>query len=171
MTALVSWQGSIADSKQNENEILGMKKLNDGNAEYLSANQFIVYDYNLYDSWYVNDDETKAAYFEENYSDQLVASIEANPDDPFNDEYYSAMYATADELFNEADASFETASQWDNRGDDLQLAMLLMALGLAFAAWGSLLKEESNLRILFALASFIVLVVGVLNYLTVPVVG
>jgi hypothetical protein len=81
------------------------------------------------------------------------------------------MYASADELFTEADTSFETASQYDNRGDELQLVMLLMALGLAFAAWGSLLKEESNLRVLFAIASFLVLVLGVLSYLTVTVVG
>jgi hypothetical protein len=171
LTAMASFQGSMADSKQNEFEIKGMTSLNDGNAEYLSANQFIVYDYTLYDSWYTTEDETKAAYFEESYSDQLVASIAANPDDPFNEDYYSAMYASADELFTEADTSFETASQYDNRGDELQLVMLLMALGLAFAAWGSLLKEESNLRVLFAIASFLVLVLGVLSYLTVTVVG
>ena len=171
LTALASYQGSVANSKQNEAELKGMKNLNDGNAEYLTANQFIVYDYSLYDSWYVNDNETKAAYFEENYSDELQTSIAANPDDPFNETYYDAMYASANDLFDKADANFETASQYDNRGDKLQLVMLLMALGLAFAAWGSLLKEESNLRIVFAIAAFIVLILGVVNYFTVPVVG
>ena len=171
LTALASYQGSVANSKQNEAELSGMKNLNDGNAEYLTANQFIVYDYSLYDSWYVNDNETKAAYFQENFSDELQASIQSKPDDPFNETYYNAMYASANNLFDEADSSFENASQWDNRGDKLQLVMLLMALGLAFAAWGSLLKEESNLRIVFAIAAFLVLVLGVVNYLTVPVVG
>jgi hypothetical protein len=170
-TAFASWQGSIADSKQNEHEILGMQNLNDGNAEYLSANQFIVYDYTMYDGWYVTDDEDKAAYYESSYSDELLASIEANPDDPFNDAYYDAMYASSYELWDESDANFELAGQYDNRGDGLQLVMLFMALGLAFAAWASLLKEESNLRPLFALAAIIVFVLGLMQYLAVPVVG
>lgn len=170
-TAYASWQGSIADSKQNEHEILGMQYLNDGNAEYLSANQFIVYDYSMYDGWYITEDEEKAAYYEESYSEELVASIEANPDDPFNDAYYDAMYAPAYELWDESDANFELAGQYDNLGDALQLVMLFMALGLAFAAWASLLKEESNLRPLFALASIIAFVIGLLQYLAAPVVG
>jgi type II secretory pathway pseudopilin PulG len=171
MTALASWQGSIADSNQNKNETLGMQNLNDGNAEYLSANQFMVYDYTLYDSWYTTEDETKAAYFEESYSDELVASIEANPDDPFNNEYYNAMYAPAYDLWDESDANFEMASQYDDLGDALQLVMLFMAVALAFAAWASLLKEESNMRPLFAIASIVVFVIGLIKYLTLPVVG
>jgi hypothetical protein len=170
-TALASWQGSMADSKQNEHEILGMQQLNDGNAEYLSANQFIVYDYSMYDGWYVTDDEEKASYYEESYSDELVASIESNPDDPFNDEYYDAMYTSAYDLWDESDANFELAGQYDNRGDGLQLVMLFMALGLAFAAWASLLKEESNLRPLFAFLAIVVFVIGLVFYLAVPAVG
>ena len=45
-TTLASLQGSMADGKQNEYEILGMKSLNDGNAEYLRSNQDITQDYN-----------------------------------------------------------------------------------------------------------------------------
>ena len=170
-TALASYQGSVADSQQNANEILGMQSLNDGNAEYLSANQFIVYDYTMYDGWYTTEDEVKAAYYEESYSDELWAAIESNPDDPFNDDYYDAMYASAYELWDESDAAFETAGEWDNRGDGLQAVMLFMALGLAFAAWASLLKEESNLRPLFALAAIISLVIGLMQYLALPVIG
>jgi len=171
MTALASYQGSMADSKQNEHEILGMQKLNDGNAEYLSANQFIVYDYTMFDGWYTTDDEVKAAYYEDSYSEQLAAAIEADSEDPFNDEYYDAMYTEAYDLWDESDANFELAGQWDNRGDELQQVMLLMALALAFAAWASLLKEESHMRLLFAIASIIVFVLGVVAYLSVPVVG
>jgi hypothetical protein len=132
MTALASFQGSTADSKQNEHEILGMQQLNDGNAEYLSANQFIVYDYTMFDGWYTTDDEEKSAYFEENYSEELQTSIEANPDDPFTDEYYDAMYTPAYDYWDESDINFDLAGQWDNRGD--KLVMLLMALALALAA-------------------------------------
>ena len=48
--------------------------------------------------------------------------------------------------------------------------MLVMALGLAFAAWASLGKEESNMRSLFSLLAVITLVIGVIFYLGVPTV-
>ena len=170
-TAFASYQGAMSDSKQNEFEISGMKNLNDGNASYLEANQFIVYDYSMYDGWYTTDDEAKAEYYEENYSEQLIADLEANPDNPFSEAYYDAMYAEAYEYWDESDTQFETAGQWDERGDQLQLVMLLMALGLTFAAWASLLKDESNLRPMFSLFAIIMLVVGLVTYLAVPVVG
>jgi type II secretory pathway pseudopilin PulG len=170
LTAVASWQGSIADSKQNESEVRAMQQLNDGNAEYLSANQFIVYDYTMYDGWYTTDSEDKAAYYEASYSEELQNAIATNPDEPFSDEYYAAMYASANGYWDESDANFELAGQWDNRGDGLQLVMLVMALGLAFAAWASLLKEESNMRLLFSVFAIITLVIGVITYLNVPTV-
>ena len=170
-TAFTSYQGSMADSKQNEHEIKAMQELNDGNAEYLTANQFIVYDYNMYDGWYVTDDEAKSAYYESSYSEQLQASIAANPDDPFSSAYYDAMYATANDYFAQSDADFETAGQWDNRGDGLQLVVLFMALGLAFAAWASLLQSESNLRPVFAILAIAMGIAGVIAFLGVPAIA
>ena len=170
-TAFASYQGSMADSKQNEHEIKAMQELNDGNAEYLTANQFIVYDYNMYDGWYVTDDEAKAAYYQDSYSEQLQASIAANPDDPFSSAYYDSMYATANDYFAQSDADFETAGQWDNRGDGLQLVVLFMALGLAFAAWASLLNGESNLRPVFAVLAIAMGIAGVIAYLGVPTIA
>ena len=169
-TAVASYQGSIADSKQNESEVAAMQQLNDGNAEYLSANQFIVYDYTMYDGWYISDTEDKAAYYEASYSEELQNAIATNPDDPFSSEYYDAMYAFANDYWVESDANFELASQWDNRGDGLQLVMLIMALGLAFAAWASLAGEESNMRFVFGLFALITLVMGIITYLGVPTV-
>ena len=47
---------------------------------------------------------------------------------------------------------------------------MMMALSLAFAAWASLLKEESNMRVLFALFAVMTLAMGVISYLHVPAV-
>lgn len=170
-TAVASFQGSMADSKQNEHEILGMQQLNDGNAEYLSANQFIVYDYSMYDGWYTTDEEDKAAYYEASYSDELTNAIATDPENAFSDEYYNAMYASSYELWDKSDTDFETAGQWDNRGDGLQSVLLIMALGLAFAAWASLAKEESNMRLMFSIFAVITLVLGIITYLGVPAIG
>ena len=171
LTALASWQGSIADSKQNEYEIQARKSLSDGNALYLEANQFIVYDYSMYDGWYTTSDPVHEEYYQSSYSEALQNAIAADPDNPFSENYYDSMYAPAYEYWADSDLSSEAAGQWDNRGDGFQLVMLIMAVGLAFAAWASLGKEESNMRSLFSLLAIITLVIGVICYLSVPVVA
>ena len=170
-TAVASYQGSIADSKQNENEVKAMQSLNDGNAEYLTANQFIVYDYTMFDGWYTADTADKEEYYQASYSEELQNALAADPENPFSEEYYHAMYASANEFWTVSDEAFEKAGQWDNRGDGLQLVMLFMALGLAFAAWASLLKEESNMRVLFAVLAVVTMIVGLFAYMNVPVVA
>jgi hypothetical protein len=50
--------------------------------------------------------------------------------------------------------------------------MLIMALGLAFVAWASLLGAESNMRILFAIFATLSLIAGLVVYIVlVPTVG
>lgn len=171
-TAVASWQGSVADGKQNEFELSGVTSLNDGNAEYLRANQDITQDYNYFDNWYLNVDEKPdaAEYYQFNFSQALQDAVERNPDAVWDDQYYDEMYADANAYFDESDANFAKAGEWNDRGDGLQLVLMIMALGLAFAAWASLLKEESNMRVLFALFAVTTLVWGILQYLSVPVV-
>ncbi len=175
MTAMSSYQGAMADSEQNKFEILGMVNLNDGNVLYLESNQIWIQDDGNYDNWYINqvNNPEVAAYYEGNFTEALFAAIERNGANeyPMDDQYEEELYADAYELFDESEASFELGAEWDERGDQLQLIMLLMALGLTFAAWASLLKDESNMRIVFAVMAFAVLVLGLVTYLAVPVVG
>jgi hypothetical protein len=171
LTALTTYQGSIADSKQNEYELRGMQKLNDGNAEYLNATQFIVYDYNVYDGYFISDPESfNEQYYLASFSEHLnnALAVAKENESPFSGEYYDSWYATANQLWEEANVDFELAAQWDNRGDALQLVALIMAVGLAFAAWASLLKEESNMRVVFSLLAIITFVVGLLTYWGAP---
>jgi hypothetical protein len=168
ITALVSYQGALADGAQNDFEIKGMKSLNDGNAEYLTANQEITQDYSYYDTWYINQESNPdiAEYFQIQFSDELLASIESSGNEnPFNDAYYTAKYELPNQYFEDSDVNFETANNWNDRGDRLQLIMAILAIGLAFAAWASLNKEESNLRGFFSLLSILALVIGSVVYL------
>jgi hypothetical protein len=173
--AYASYQGSMADSDQNKYEIQGMKALNDGNAEYLSGNQTWIQDDGNYDNWYINQDSNPdlAAYYEGNFTEEMAAAIERNGTDeyPVDDAYVEAIYADANTYWQESDDAFALASQWDERGDSLQLVVLVMALGLAFAAWASLLSEESKLRVMFAIFSIVMLVYGVITYVTIPAIA
>jgi hypothetical protein len=166
-TALASYQGAMSDSEQNKYEILGMQQLNDGNAEYLRANQDITQDYNYFDNWYLNVDERPdiGEYYQTSFSEALAAAIERDPDLVWDEQYYDEMYTDAIGLWDESETNFGLASNFDEKGDQLQLVMMIMALGLAFAAWASLLGAESNMRLLFALFGLIMFVVGIITYI------
>ena len=169
-TGAASFQGSMTDSEQNKYQNEGMQTLTDANAEYLTANQFIVYDYSMYDGWYLAETDEKADYYQDNFSEELQASVAADPDNPFSDQYYADMDKTADEMFAEADADFALAEQFNERGDKLQLVMLVSAIGLAFTAWASLLNEKSKMRLLFAALALITTLIALIAFLGVPTV-
>jgi len=168
-TALGSYQGAMADSEQNKFEILGMQALNDGNAEYLTSNQDILQDYSYYDNWYLNQDERPdvAEYYQLNFSPSLTAAIERGPDNVWDEQYYDEMYEIPSGYFDDSDANFELGAAWDERGDQLQLVVLIMALGIAFAAWGSLLGAESRMRMIFAFLGLVMFAIGLYTYLVI----
>ena len=174
LTAFSSYQGAMADSEQNKYEIKGMQALNDGNAEYLSANQNWIQDEGNYDNWYINyeNNPEAAEYYEGNFSQSLFDAIARNGDEyPMDDQYTDELYADAILYWDDSDYNFDLGSQWDERGDQLQLVMLIMALGLALTAWASLLHAESKLRGFFALLGLIALIAGLTIYFVmVPVV-
>ncbi len=172
-TAIASYQGALADGNQNDAEIQGMQALNDGNAEYLTENQNISQDYNYYDNWYINQDTNLEAadYYQFNFSQELQDAIARDPNTVWDDQYYTEMSAISTELFDASEANFILASDWNARGDHLQLVLTFMAIGLAFAGWASINKEESKLRAFFSLLSIIMFVVGLISYLSTPVVA
>jgi hypothetical protein len=174
-TAWASYQGALADGNQNDFEIQGMASLNDGNVFYLEANQTWIQDDGNYDNWYINLDTNPdiAAYYEGNFTELLAGAIERNGADeyPIDDQYVTELYADATEQFEISDTSFETANDWNGRGDHLQLVLTIMAIGLAFAGWASINKEESNLRAFFSLLAIITLIFGLISYLATPIVG
>jgi len=167
-TAVSGYDGAMADSKQNEYEVLAQKELTNATAEYLAANQMIVYDYQLFDGAYTAESEDKAQYYRDSYSDMLTTAIATNPDAPFSDAYYDAIYADAQAMFATADENFEIAAKFDERGDAMQLVMLVSALGLALVAWSSLLPQESNTRVLFGAIGIGMMVYTLILYFTAP---
>ncbi|MCX6054706.1 MAG: hypothetical protein NTZ74_07320 [Chloroflexi bacterium] len=170
LTAISGFQASQSDSSQMKYNVQGQQKLTDANAEYLTANQLIVYDYSLYDGWYTAETVEKEDYYLSSFSDELTAAIDSDEEDPFSDAYYDAMYVYADDMFEESDDYFITAEEYDEQGTQLQLVMMIMALGLAFGAWASLLNQKSKVRLIFAVLSIGMLVYGIVLYLNVPTV-
>lgn len=167
-TAVSGYDGAMADSKQNEYEVLAQKELTNATAEYLTANQMIVYDYQLFDGAYTAETEEKAQYYIDSYSEALQSTQSATPDDPFSDAYYVAVYADAQAMFDKADEYFVVAAKFDERGDAMQLVMLVSALGLALVAWASLLSGQSQIRVVFGLIGVCMMAFTLFLYFTAP---
>ena len=165
LVALAAYQSGVGDSKESDLNVEGQKQLTDSNSLYLEANQFVIYDYQMYDGWYINegkDDET-AQYYQDSFSEQLTANVERGTD-LFDEQYYTEMYAEAESTYDEAITNFEGAQEAGDKADTLQLAVLIFAVGLALSAYGSLLDKASGLRILFAIGSVVALAVGLAIY-------
>jgi hypothetical protein len=166
-TALANYSTYKAGNEASDLKAEGDRQLANSNTEYISASQFIIVDYNMYDNYYVNDgvDGDKAEYYQSQFSDDLTASV--SRDNPFDDQYYDAMYKDASDLFDEAFNTFDRAKVLDDKEGGFQFAMLISAVGLSFAAYASLLDEANRLRSVFAILSVIALVVGVAQYIIV----
>lgn len=139
--------------------------LADANTESIAALQLVIYDYQLYDGWYVTYDTNPDAsdYYWNNFSYALVDSYNRDTG-PFDEAYYDELYAVADDLYAQAEEEFAAADAAYAREAVLQLTMLMAAVGLAFAAYASMLKEEQRLRPFFAFLSLVMLAINIFQF-------
>jgi hypothetical protein len=167
LTAVANYSTYVVGGTAADYEKQGDRLLADANTSYVSASQFIIVDYTMYDNYRVNEgvDDFAAEYYQSQFSDSLQASVDRG--DPFDDQYYTEMDANADSLLEEAFAMLDQASSAAEREAGYQLAMLFAALGLAFAAYASLLEEANRLRKVFALMSLSMMVLSIAQFVLV----
>lgn len=166
LIAAAAYQSSIFDSKEADFNVEGQKQLTESNSLYLEANQFVIYDYQMYDGWYINEgaNDDLAQYYMDSFSENLTASMERE-EGPFDDVYYTEMYTDAETTYDVAMTAFDDANTAGNKADSLQLAVLIYAVGLALAAYGSMLAQEANLRKFFGILSVVALIFGSVVYI------
>jgi hypothetical protein len=170
IVALASYHSAIAGSEETKHNMISIQAMTDANGEYVSANQFIIYDYTLYDSYYTSDlGSDKEEYYMSSFSETLLADLDSGAD-LFSEAYYDAMNAEADALFDKANDTFRIAQEFSTRGDLMQLTAMFATLGLVFAGWASLNSEDSKIRLLFGILASVLLVVSIISYLMVPAV-
>jgi len=166
LIAAAAYQSSLFDSKESDFNVEGQKQLTESNSLYLEANQFVIYDYQMYDGWYINDgaSDELAQYYMDSFSENLSTSMERE-EGPFDDQYYTEMYNDAEITYDVAMTAFDDANTAGNKADSLQLVVLIYAVGLALAAYGSMLAEEANLRKFFGMLSVVALIFGTIVYI------
>lgn len=169
LTAYAAYKSAEIDSTSTDNYFLAQSHLNDANSLYLERGQDIIYDFNAYDSHIIYQDSNPeiSDYYFDQLSDEALASME-RPDGPFDREYYDAMYIEPKTILEEEEFVFDNAAHDSNRAVAYQLTVLIMAVGLSFAAWASLADEKNNLRPVFLVLSLITLVVGLIQMFSIP---
>ncbi|MCP4544023.1 MAG: hypothetical protein GY832_43475 [Chloroflexi bacterium] len=165
-TALAGYQSAVIGAEAAGDEVQAIKLLTESNTEFLRAQQVVIYDYSLYDNYYVAEDEEASDYYEFSFSEELSNAME-RPEGPFDDAYYDEMFRDADQLYDEALLLFDSGEEKGTREDAFQLVMLVFAVGLTFAGWASLLDDSSKVRIVFAGLAILTLIFGVLRYITI----
>jgi len=168
-TAVANYSTYKAGANASGIEGDGDRLLANSNTEYISASQYIIVDYTMYDNYYVNldVDEFAADYYQSQFSDELQASL--NRDAPFDDQYYTEMYATAGKLFDDAFTKIDESNALKQQESGFQFVMLISAVGLSFAAYASLLEEENRLRKFFAIMSLIALALSIWQFIIVTI--
>lgn len=165
LTAVANYATYVVGNVSSDYEKEGNRLLADSNTEYISASQFIIVDYTMYDNYYVNldVDDFNAEYYQSQFSDSLQASLDRQ--NPFDNQYYEEMYADANTKFDDAFAQFDLSSAAEEREAGYQLAMLIAAVGLAFSAYASLLDATNRLRRVFALLALVMMVLSIGQFL------
>ncbi|MCC6500645.1 MAG: hypothetical protein IT313_10300 [Anaerolineales bacterium] len=165
LTAASNYMAFQSEKTSDDLQSEGDRSLALSNTDYTRANQFIILDYTMYDGEYIQRgvDDFAADYYKNNFSQSLQSSIDRGS--AFDDQYYNDMYAASDQSFQSALDSFEAANAEKDREGGYQLAMLVASVGLAFAAYASLLNNANFIRAVFTLLSLALLGLGSLQLL------
>ena len=160
LTATTNYMAYRAGNVASDYDAEGERSLALSNTDYIRANQFVILDYTMYDGERINRDvdDFAADYYLANFSAELQASVDRGS--AFDDQYYTEMYAESDKAFSEAFGYFDQANAEEDREAGYQLAMLIAAVGLAFAAYASMLDNVKFLRGVFSVLALIILVIG-----------
>ena len=155
LTAGANYMAYQEGNSSLDNNLDGDRALAESNTLYLEATQYIIVDYNMYDGYQIQSglDDVAAEYYHSQFSAPLLSSVER--DGIWDDQYYDEMYTDALAKRDEAFAFFDEAKRQSERESGYQLSMLIAAVGLAFAAYASLMDETKRLRSVFALISIL----------------
>ncbi len=170
MTALAAYKAAVIDSASFDRYFEAQSALNTSNSLYIEANQNIIHDQAIYDYFASNDfagNKRLADYYFDLFSDELMAAYERDTA-AFDEIYYEEVYRSAEDALNESDILFKEASHDSQRAVSYQLTVLIMAVGLSFAAWASLSGQEHRMRTLFASLSVTAFLIGLTQMLTIP---
>ena len=165
--AFVSHQGSQLDTDAREMTFVGIMELTKGNDAYALADSHFYYDYDALTQINLLEETGGSTVaidvWWETLSQEALDSIDRSGD--LDDQYLEEVYAYANELYDNASLAYETAQTYSDIGNEYELITLMLAMGLAFVGWASILDKVRLLKYVFAVIALLVLGYALLLWL------
>jgi hypothetical protein len=160
-TAFSAYQRALTEIEGGDLDIEAQRNLVVAVGSYLQGSSDFLDDRATYDGIRLNEEQNPeaAAYFRENASPALTAGM-SRPAGPFDEQYEQELYGEAMALIQEGAALDAQANDLDDRARLFEMSGLVFSIGLATAAWASIINEGRRLRMLFLIISIISLFVG-----------
>ncbi len=157
-TAGAAYQVRVFTAMTNRANNVGLIELVRANDQYSQADQIANLDRQIITGlWVAEAESAKRDVFEiliDNLSTEGLASIQRSTD--LDDQYFEEIYAQADTLYENAFSAFHVSSDLSSIKGEYDLTVLLLAMGVAFTAWGSFIEQNNFVRYLFASISLLI---------------
>ncbi len=172
-TILTAWAAFLSGTASDKSSALileGQLALADADVAQIGAGQDFVLDSLWLDGWWLAEpDSFEEEYYYDNLPIELQDFIDADSretEDAAIQTYFDNLYAGANDALEESSNLFKSAEAEGDRALGYQRTMLTFAVGLSFAAWGTLADEAHKLRtrISFSVLSVVALIVGIIQF-------
>ena len=163
-TAGTAYFSHMEGSESTHNYFTSQSILVEANSLFLEANQVIIYDFNLYDGYYlanIEGDTNTSNYYYDSMSLELIASLDRE-NGPFDDQYYQEMYQLPNDVYENGSILAEEASGQNTASDGYQLAVLISAVGLSLTGWAALMASN-KLKMTFFSSSVFCLIITIIQ--------
>ena len=165
--AVVSYQASQLDGIARDMNFTGIREMTRGNDAYAVADNQFTSDYDAITQVILLDQtggsEAAIQVWMDTLSDEALDAMDRIGD--LDDQYNAEVYAFPDDLYANAEQAYQTSQTYADVSSDYEPVALILAMGLAFVGWSSLLDDVRLLRIVFAALGFAVLVLSVYLWL------
>jgi hypothetical protein len=171
LMALVIFAASQAQDLYYDNVFIAQAQLSDASELALEAHINVLHDLSVLEQIQTlersDSDPELIKFLHGHLSAEAQASLERSGD--VDDAYADEVYAAHNVEREMAMMSFDLAAAWSERSGIYETITTVLAVGLAFAAWASLLEKAYNVRWMFAIISALILA-GSLGFLAVNLV-
>lgn len=167
VATLVSYQSSQLNDEARNMTFVGIMELTKGNDAYSAADAIVSADYDSITQIFLLRETGGRAgevlIWEDTLTQEAQDALDRSGD--LDDVYYEEAYLYANQLYGNAELAYETAQEYLEVASSYDLVTLLLALGLAFTAWSSLLENLRLVRFIFAgMSVFLLLISSVLYW-------
>jgi hypothetical protein len=167
-TAGTAYLSHMEGSESTDNYFRSQSILVEANSLFLEANQAIIYDYSMYDGYYLAEaegDTNTSDYYYASMSIELKDSLDRE-EGPFDDQYYQEIYQLPNEVYENGTMIAGVASEQNTASDGYQLAVLISAVGLSLTGWAALMGSK-RLKLTFFACSVLCLTFTTIQTLSV----